>query len=82
MIGVFDSGAGGLFALAELRRLCPHTNIIYLADKENAPYGNKDRDTLVKLVSKDIEKQNHFKTYFSNFSVLLHPINFIIHLFL
>ncbi len=56
MIGVFDSGAGGLFALAELRRLCPHTNTVYLADKENAPYGNKDRDTLVELVSKDIER--------------------------
>lgn len=56
MIGVFDSGAGGLFALAELRRLCPYANIVYLADKENAPYGNKDRDTLAELVIKDIER--------------------------
>jgi glutamate racemase len=41
VIGVFDSGVGGLTALAELRRLMPHTDITYLADKENAPYGTK-----------------------------------------
>ena len=48
MIGVFDSGVGGLTALAELRRLMPHADIAYLADKENAPYGTKsDAEVIV-----------------------------------
>ena len=56
MIGVFDSGAGGLFALAELRRLSPNADIVYLADRKNAPYGTKSREVLTELVKKDIEK--------------------------
>lgn len=56
MIGVFDSGAGGLFALAELRRLSPMADIVYFADRKNAPYGTKSQDELVELVKADIEK--------------------------
>ena len=56
MIGVFDSGAGGLFALAELRRLSPTADIVYLADRKNAPYGTKSRERLVELVSNDVER--------------------------
>ena len=37
MIGVFDSGVGGLCAYYELRRLLPRQDIIYLADRKNAP---------------------------------------------
>lgn len=55
MIGLFDSGAGGLATLAELRALCPSADICFFADRENAPYGTKDRDTLVRLVRRDIE---------------------------
>ena len=50
MIGIFDSGIGGLTALARLRILKPCSDICYLADKENAPYGEKDAETLVKLI--------------------------------
>ena len=56
MIGVFDSGAGGLFALAELRRLSPTADIAFFADTENAPYGNKSREKLIELVSRDIDR--------------------------
>ena len=56
MIGVFDSGAGGLFALAELRRLSPDADIAFFADTENAPYGNKSREKLIELVSRDIDR--------------------------
>ena len=55
MIGIFDSGAGGLFALAELRRLSPTADIVFLADEKNAPYGTKTRAELKGLVSADIE---------------------------
>lgn len=55
MIGVFDSGAGGLFALAELRRLLPTADIVFLADEKNAPYGTKSVTELKGLVSADIK---------------------------
>jgi glutamate racemase len=38
-LGVFDSGVGGLSVVAELRRLLPHEDIVYLADTANCPYG-------------------------------------------
>lgn len=56
MIGVFDSGAGGLFALAELRRLLPDADIAFFADTENAPYGSKSREEIIRLVSDDIDR--------------------------
>ena len=56
MIGVFDSGAGGLTAIAELRRLMPSVDICFLADRKNAPYGTKSKDELIRLVCADISK--------------------------
>ena len=47
MIGVFDSGVGGMTALAELRRLRSSVDITYLADRENAPYGTKSEDKIL-----------------------------------
>ena len=56
MIGVFDSGAGGLTAIAELRRLAPSLDICFLRDEKNSPYGTKSQSELVKLVRKDIKR--------------------------
>jgi glutamate racemase len=39
MIGVFDSGVGGLTVLTEIRRLLPSADLLYLADQARAPYG-------------------------------------------
>lgn len=41
MIGVFDSGLGGLSTLLALRKLCPEADIVYLADQAHAPYGER-----------------------------------------
>lgn len=56
MIGVFDSGVGGLTAIRELRRLNPSVDICFLADRENAPYGTKSESELVELVCNDIKR--------------------------
>lgn len=56
MIGIFDSGAGGLTALSELRRLLPSADICFFKDVKNAPYGTKSRRELIKLVERDILK--------------------------
>ena len=56
MIGVFDSGIGGLTALFELRRLLPRTDMIYLADRANAPYGTKSEDEILSLAENCIKR--------------------------
>ena len=54
MIGVFDSGAGGLTALAELRKIQPSIDVCFLADRKNAPYGTKSRREIIRLVTRDV----------------------------
>lgn len=39
MIGVFDSGLGGLSVLAEIARLLPRADLVYIADSAHVPYG-------------------------------------------
>ena len=44
MIGIFDSGIGGLSVWKELKNLMPDEDYIYVADSEYAPYGQKSID--------------------------------------
>lgn len=41
MIGVFDSGLGGLSVLAAVARALPRADLVYLADTAHVPYGSK-----------------------------------------
>lgn len=41
VIGIFDSGAGGLSVLREIRKALPSGHFIYFADNANCPYGEK-----------------------------------------
>ena len=56
MIGVFDSGRGGLAAFAAVRSAMPYADIAYLADRKNAPYGTKSKSELISLVGRDIKR--------------------------
>jgi len=40
-IGVFDSGVGGLSILQEVRRVLPGEDLMYFADSQYCPYGEK-----------------------------------------
>ena len=44
LIGVFDSGVGGLSILDEALRQLPQHDYIYLADSANAPYGERSSE--------------------------------------
>ena len=55
MIGIFDSGVGGLAALSELRILLPREDIIYLADTKNQPYGIKRREELLPIIKGNLK---------------------------
>ncbi len=52
-IGVFDSGLGGLTALAELKRLLPNEDIIYFGDNARIPYGTKSPEIIKKFALQD-----------------------------
>ena len=41
MIGIFDSGSGGLTVLKPVRERMPDADIVYFGDIKNAPYGNR-----------------------------------------
>jgi len=49
MVGFFDSGVGGRCVLDAFRRLCPDEPVVYVADSENCPYGNKPPEEIVRL---------------------------------
>lgn len=46
MIGVFDSGYGGLTILSEIRRYLPEYSYLYLGDNARAPYGTRSFDVI------------------------------------
>lgn len=48
MIGVFDSGLGGLTVLPALMDFFPQEDIIYLADNAHAPYGDKIKQDIAR----------------------------------
>jgi glutamate racemase len=41
MLGVFDSGLGGLTVMRQLRRLLPLHDVTYLGDQAHVPYGDR-----------------------------------------
>ncbi len=54
MIGIFDSGMGGLNTLFALRKVQPYADIILYRDTKNAPFGNKSRRELIGIVTDGI----------------------------
>ena len=56
MIGVFDSGDGGLLAVEKIRERSPECDLIFLADRENAPYGTKSRTEIIRITKRNIKR--------------------------
>ncbi len=55
MIGVFDSGYGGLTILKDLLKELPEYDYMYLGDNARAPYGNRNTETLIKYGEQAVE---------------------------
>ena len=53
MIGVFDSGIGGVTVLKEIIKLLPNYHYLYYSDSFNNPYGDKSKDELL-IITKNI----------------------------
>lgn len=55
MIGVFDSGHGGLTILDALHRRMPQHDFLYFGDHGNAPYGDKSGPEIVALTKAAVD---------------------------
>lgn len=52
MIGIFDSGLGGLSVLAAIADALPRADLVYLADTAHVPYGDKNDQFIRQRVLK------------------------------
>lgn len=53
MIGIFDSGIGGLTVVKEIIKSLPQYQITYFGDSARMPYGNKSKSTIIKYAIQD-----------------------------
>jgi glutamate racemase len=51
-IGIVDSGVGGLGIFREISKLLPNENLIYLADNNNLPMGEKTEEQIRQISTK------------------------------
>lgn len=56
MIGVFDSGSGGLTILKALKDRFPDQDFLYLGDHASAPYGHRSNARIVDLTRSGVER--------------------------
>ena len=56
MIGIFDSGSGGLTVLQAVRARLPCADFVYFGDTKNVPYGNKSNREIKELVAASLIK--------------------------
>ena len=59
-IGVFDSGLGGLTAVAEIMRILPGEDIVYFGDTARVPYGTRSKETIMRYAREDIDFLGEF----------------------
>lgn len=56
MIGLFDSGLGGLTVIRRLRERLPDADLVFFADQANVPYGDRDAADLHPLLAANLAR--------------------------
>ena len=56
MIGIFDSGIGGVTVFKKIIKKIPNGHFIYYSDSVNNPYGDKTKDELINIVDNIVNK--------------------------
>ena len=54
-IGIFDSGMGGQTVLEEIKKQVKGAHFYYVNDRKHCPYGEKDDETLYKIVKQIVD---------------------------
>ena len=55
MIGIFDSGVGGMTVARAIEQLCPGYPLVYFGDIARTPYGSKSPETIVSYAIANVE---------------------------
>jgi glutamate racemase len=55
MIGIFDSGFGGLSTLREWQKIAPEYDVLYLGDSARAPYGSRSTETVTRYTHQGVD---------------------------
>jgi glutamate racemase len=55
MIGIFDSGVGGLTVVRAILEQIPGYDVVYFGDTAHSPYGTKSAETVIGYTIKNIE---------------------------
>ena len=56
MLGLFDSGSGGLNTVRYVKSMADDVDLVYLIDRENAPYGIKTEKELIGITKANIDR--------------------------
>lgn len=54
MLGLFDSGLGGLTVLRRVRELLPQHDLLFFADQAHVPYGDRTAEDLLHLLHQNV----------------------------
>ena len=60
MIGLFDSGLGGLTVLARVRERLPVVDVLYYADQAHVPYGDRTHADLLRLLRANLARFDEY----------------------
>src|SRR3989339_1741193 len=55
MIGIFDSGIGGLTVLKAVQHRLPQYQLLYLGDTARTPYGNRSQDLIYQFTEQAVD---------------------------
>ncbi len=58
MLGLFDSGLGGLTVVRRVHELLPAEDLLFFADQAHVPYGDRSREDLVNLLAGNVRLLN------------------------
>ena len=56
MIGIFDSGIGGVTIFREILKSIPRGHFIYYSDSTNNPYGDKTKEEILRILDNIVTK--------------------------
>jgi len=56
LLGLFDSGSGGLNTVRYVKELSDEVDLVYLIDRERAPYGIKTEKELIEITEGNIKR--------------------------
>jgi glutamate racemase len=55
MIGIFDSGVGGMTVAKAVEDLCPHLPLVYFGDIARSPYGSKSPEVITECCRRNTD---------------------------